>query len=70
MKRLMPLLLILLSSASLAESGAYRVEVIVFRNLEAIAEASDVEKLRSFSHFPGLEETQAIKEKRVFQQSA
>ena len=58
MKRLLPFLLLLISSAGLAESGAYRVEVIVFRNLEVVAEAMVVEELRSFSHFPGLEESQ------------
>lgn len=54
MKRLIPLLL-LLSSAALAESGAYRIEVIVFRNLDATAEPEKVVALRSFSHFPDLE---------------
>ena len=58
MKRLLPFLLLLISSAGLAESGAYRVEVIVVRNLEVVAEAMVVEELRSFSHFPGLEESQ------------
>jgi len=56
MKRLLPLLL-LLSSAALAESGAYRVEVIVFRNLDAMAEPANVVELRGFSQFPDLEET-------------
>ncbi len=54
MKRLLPLLL-LMSSAVLADSGAYRVEVIVFRNLAVTAEAAEVETLRSFSAFPALE---------------
>lgn len=56
MKRLLPFLLILLSSATLAESGAYRVEVIVFRNLDALTESVKIDNLRSFSQFPGLEE--------------
>jgi len=55
MKRLLPLLLILISAATMADSGAYRVEVIIFRNLDAIAEAVVAEELRSFSQFPGLE---------------
>jgi len=55
MRHLMPLLLFL-SSAALAESGAYRVEVIVFRNLAVTAEATEVETLRSFSAYPALEE--------------
>ena len=56
MKRLLPFLLILLSSATLAESGAYRVEVIVFRNLDALTESVEIDNLRSFSQFPSLEE--------------
>ena len=56
MKRLLPFLLLLLSSATLAESGAYRVEVIVFRNLEVLTESVEVDDLRSFSKFPSLEE--------------
>ena len=56
MKRLLPFLLILLSSATLAESGAYRVEVIVFRNLGVLTESVGVDDLRSFSQFPSLEE--------------
>lgn len=52
MRRLLPLLLLLFSSAVLAESGAYRVEVIVFRNLLVAAESSVVSELRSFSRFP------------------
>ena len=55
MKRLLPFLLLILSSAALAESGAYRVEVIIFRNLAVAAEAVRAEELRSFSHFPDLQ---------------
>lgn len=55
MKRLLPLLMILASSTSLAESGAYRVEIIVFRNLLVEAEATEVSELRSFSQFPDTE---------------
>ena len=57
MKRLLPLLLLLMGSAALAESGSYRVEVIIFRNLAVAVEASKVEELRSFSQFPALEES-------------
>ena len=56
MKRLLPFLLLLLSSAALAESGAYRVEVIVFRNLGVLTESVEVDNLRSFLQFPSLEE--------------
>jgi hypothetical protein len=56
MKRYSPLLFLLLSTAALAESGAYRVEVIVFRNLLATDAAAEVSELRSFSEFPDLED--------------
>ena len=56
MKRLLPLLLIFASSAGLAESGAYRVEIIVFRNLLVEAESTEIADLRSFSQFPDTEE--------------
>ena len=52
MKRLLPVLLLAASSAVLAESGAYRVEVIVFRNLNVTAEPAALSELRSFSMFP------------------
>ena len=52
MNRLLPLLLLLISSATLAESGAYRVEVIVLRNLKAETDSTVFEELRSFSQFP------------------
>lgn len=55
MKRLLPLLLLAASSAALAESGAYRVEIIVFRNLSATGEMALVPELRSFSQFPDLQ---------------
>ena len=60
MKRLLPLLLMLLSFAVLAEPGAYRVEVIVFRNLLAATEMNEALELRSFSEFPDLNDTGQI----------
>lgn len=54
MKRLLTLLLLVVSSPALAESGAYRVEVILFRNLDVITTAIEADELRSFSHFPEL----------------
>ena len=57
MKRFLPLLLLLASTALMAESGAYQVEVIVFRNLAANPEFKAVEKLRSFSRFPDIADT-------------
>jgi len=54
MKRLLPLLLLLASAPAPADSGAYRVEVIIFRNLQAVAEPVEVQELRSFSQFPSL----------------
>lgn len=61
MKRLLPLLLLLISAAALAESGAYRVEIIIFRNLAVStdpdwADPDWAEELRSFSQFPALED--------------
>jgi hypothetical protein len=55
MKRSLPLFLLFASSAALAESGVYRVEVIVFRNLSTTAELIEAPELRSFSQFPDLE---------------
>ena len=56
MKHLLPFLLLLCSSITLAESGSYRVEVIVFRNLLVATQALATEELRSFSGFPSLQE--------------
>ena len=56
MKRLLAFLLFLLSSTVLAESGAYRVEVIVFRNLDVVSEPVLENELRSFSHYPSLDQ--------------
>ena len=56
MKRLLTFLLFLLSSAALAESGAYRVEVIVFRNLDVASDPVLEDELRSFSHYPSLDQ--------------
>jgi hypothetical protein len=60
MKRLLPLFLLLVSSAVLAESGAYRVEVILFRNLLATTKFTETPELRSFSQFPNLEESRPV----------
>lgn len=57
MKRFLPSLLLLTSTALLAEPGAYQVEVIVFRNLAATPEFNTVEKLRSFSRYPDVMNT-------------
>lgn len=57
MRRLLPILLLLVSTTTIAESGSYRVEVIVFRNLEVTANATGVEELRSYSQYPALEES-------------
>lgn len=54
MKRIIPFILFLISTTCVAESGAYRVEVIVFRNLDVMAEPDTTAKLRGFSHFPDL----------------
>jgi hypothetical protein len=62
MKRLLSILLLLTSSASMAESGAYRVEVIVFRNLLVVAESAAVSDLNSFSHLPDTVEINVLAE--------
>ena len=56
MKCLLTLLLFVSSSTVLAASDAYRVEVIVFKHLQAIPESKEATELRSFSRFPDLEE--------------
>jgi hypothetical protein len=56
MKRLLTFLLLVVSSATLAESGAYRVEVIVFRNLDVISNPVLEDELRSFSQYPTLDQ--------------
>jgi hypothetical protein len=57
MKRFLPLLLMLASSLTLAESGAYRTEVIILRNLMETPQPIIADKLRSFSRFPAIEDT-------------
>ena len=54
MKRLVILFVLLISSAAQAESGAYRVEIIVFQNLAVTADGVQVDEFRSFSRFPAL----------------
>lgn len=56
MKPLFPLLLMFFMANAVAEPGAYQVEVIVFRNLTASIEAFEIDKLRSFSHLPSLQD--------------
>lgn len=57
MKSLLSFLLLLVSSATLAESGAYAIEVIIFRHLIPETTTTGAQKLRSFSQFPSLEES-------------
>ena len=54
MKRFLPLLLLAASSAVMAETGSYLVEVIVFRNLASVSEGSTTPELRSFEKYPDL----------------
>ena len=56
MKCLLTLLLLVSSSTVLSASDANRVEVIVFKHLQAIPESKEATELRSFSRFPDLEE--------------
>jgi hypothetical protein len=53
MRRITLLALFFISTACLAESGAYRVELIVFENIDSTAEPRTADTLRSFSRFPG-----------------
>lgn len=66
MRHLLPLLLLLASFAVLAESGSYRVELIVFRNLLAVSDVTEVTELRSFSQFPDLEKGSPAAGSEVF----
>jgi len=70
MKRLVILFLLLMSSAVLAESGAYRVEVIVFQNLAVTADGVQVDEFRSFSRFPALLETDLPEDLKVTDQKS
>ena len=56
MRRLIPLLLLFVSAVALAEPGEYRVEVIVFRNLDVVVEPGSTKELRRFSQFPDLQD--------------
>lgn len=57
MKRLLTLVLLLTSHAALAESGSYRVEIIIFENLAVTADAVEVDAFQNFSRFPNMEES-------------
>jgi len=56
MKRLLPLLLLLASPMVSAESGTYRVEIIVFENLAAATDVIPVEvnEFRNYARFPAV----------------
>lgn len=62
MKYLLALILLLSSSVAMTDSGAYRVEVIIFRDLRSIAEPEEISELRSFSQFPALQEDVVVPE--------
>jgi len=55
MRRLTTLLLLFVSAACMAESGEYRIEMIVFRNLDVVIEPGSTPELRKFSQFPDLQ---------------
>ena len=57
MKRLLPIVMLLASSLVLAESGAYRVEIIVFENLAVAADPAVVDQFRDFTKFPSMQDT-------------
>ena len=70
MKQLVIFFLLLISSAALAESGTYRVEIIVFQNLAVIADGVQVDEFRSFSRFPELQEADLPDELRATDQKS
>jgi len=55
-KLMLALALIILSPASLAESGNYRIEVLIFNHLDSTEPALQEDEIRSFSEFPELGE--------------
>lgn len=56
MKQLLSLLLLLTSCDALAESGSYRVEIIIFENLAVAADAIEVDAFNNFSKFPAMDD--------------
>jgi hypothetical protein len=56
MKRLLPIVLLLACPLVLAESGSYRVEIIIFENLGVAFDTAAVEQLRDFSKFPSIQD--------------
>ena len=54
MKRLLPIAILFLCAAVQADTGSYRVEIIVFQNLTAASNGTPIDELRSFSGFPSL----------------
>lgn len=57
MRRTLALLLLLTSAVAHAQIGGYRVEVILFQNLQANLDAIEVESLNNFSGVPELTES-------------
>jgi hypothetical protein len=44
--------MMLASFDSIAESGSYRIEVLVFNHLDSVANPLEIEEIRSFNEFP------------------
>lgn len=57
MRPILITLLLFISAAANAEIGGYRVEVILFQNLQANLDAIEIDALRNFSNIPDLTET-------------
>lgn len=57
MRRILALLLLMTSALAHADIGGYRVEVILFQNLQANVDAVEVDSLRSYSNVPELTES-------------
>ncbi len=57
MRRILALLLLMTAAAAHADVGGYRVEVILFQNLQANLDPVEVDSLRSYSNVPALTES-------------
>lgn len=57
MRRILTLLLLMTAAAAHADVGGYRVEVILFQNLQANLDPVEVDSLRSYSNVPALTES-------------
>ncbi len=50
-------LIVISANAAMAESGSYRIEVLIFSHLDSTSEPQKMEEIRSFTEFPELGES-------------